>query len=289
MELGAAFRRQRLLAGKAASHVDDVHRFAGAVADRPAAVGRRQVDAVGHRTAPVESLLETCLDPGQPLLDPQETADVARVAVGVPAAGVDDLERLGEVALAVEQRQDDQAVVGDHVAVAAVLVVAVALGEPFPVGAPVAVPGVPAAQVGDHSGDDGPGRNVAERAVEQPVRVPLDERHRLHRGQHPCAVDRLAVVAHPRGGGGQADGEVGIAGSDHRPAVDEDLRADLLGHHLAVQLHRSASGRLDAALETKVSRVLGGVAEAAPPEHRPLPDQVVEPALADLPRAEIGA
>ena len=176
--------------------------------------------------------------------------------------------------------------VRDHVAVATVLVVSVALCEPGPGPAPVAVPGVPAAQVADHRGDDRVRRDVAESGVEELVGVSFDEGHRLHRGEDARAVHRFAVVADTRGGVSELDRQLGVARRDHRPAVDEDLGADLLRHDLAVPFHRAAFGRLDSALETKVSRVLGGVAEAAPPEHRALPDQVVEPGLADLPRAE---
>ena len=64
-------------------------------------------------------------DAGQAVLNAQQAAHVARVAVGVPAAGVDDHERLLEVAVAVEQGVDDQPVVGHHVTVAAILVIAV--------------------------------------------------------------------------------------------------------------------------------------------------------------------
>ena len=74
---------------------------------------------------------------GQAVRDAEQAADVAGVAVGVPAGGVDDHQRLLEIAVAVQQGVDDQRVVGHHVAVAAVLVVAVVGGDPLPRLAPV--------------------------------------------------------------------------------------------------------------------------------------------------------
>ena len=52
------------------------------VGDGAPAIGRGEVHAVGHGPAPIR----TGIDPGQPVLDAQDAADVARIAVGVPAA-----------------------------------------------------------------------------------------------------------------------------------------------------------------------------------------------------------
>ena len=79
-----------------------------------------------------------------------------------------------------------------------------------------------------------------------------------------------------------------LARRDHRPAVDEDLRADLLGDRLAVDRDRAGGGRGDAALQVQPGGVLGRVAVAAPPQDRALLDDVVEPGLADLLGAEVG-
>ncbi len=60
--------------------------------------------------------------------------------------------------------------------------------------------------------------------------VALDEGLSLHRREHLRAVDRFAVVADAGGAASDIGRELGIARRDHRPAVDEDLRANLLGH-----------------------------------------------------------
>ena len=80
------------------------------------------------------------------------------------------------------------------------------------------------------------------RGVDQLLDVGLDEGLRLHRGEHLGAVDRFAVVRDAAGAAGQVGGQLGVAGRDHGPAVDEDLRADLLGDDLAVQGDRAARG-----------------------------------------------
>ena len=128
----------------------------------------------------------------------------------------------------------------------------------------------------------GVGRDQGDGGVEQLVDVGLDEGRRLHRGDHLRAVDRLAVVADAGGPAGEVGGQLRIAGGDHRPAVDEDLGADLLGDDLAVEGDRAAVRRGDAVLQAQVGGVLGRVAEAAPPEDRAPLDHVVEPGLADL-------
>ena len=96
-------------------------------------------------------------------------------------------------------------------------------------------------------------------------------------------------MTHPGRLFGKPCGECGISRRDDRPAVDEDLRADLLGDGLAVDRDRTAGRRRNPALQIEPGRVLGGVAVSAPPEDRAALDKVVEPRLADLPRREIGA
>ena len=71
--------------------------------------------------------------------------------------------------------------------------------------------------------------------------VVLDKGLRLHGGEHLGAVDGFAVVADAAGAAGQVGGQLGVAGRDHGPAVDEDLGADLFGHDLAVEGDRAAA------------------------------------------------
>ena len=144
----AALGRGEGAAGERMAGAQDAVRLRHGVAHAAAAVGARQIADVGHRAAPVRPGVDAL----EAKLDAQQTAQIAGVAVGVPAGRVDDLEPFLEVVVAMQQGMHDQAVVRHHVAVAAVLVVAVVgldLGEG---GAPVvAVAGVPAANVADHA------------------------------------------------------------------------------------------------------------------------------------------
>ena len=249
-----------------------------------AAVGARQVTDVGHGTAPVGAALE----PVEAATDTEQAAEVAGVAVGVPTGGVDDLEGLSEVAAAVQECVDDEAVVRDHVAVAAVTVVAVFALDGGERLAPRAVFRVPLADIADHAVEHTVLRYLGDAGVDQRIDVVLDEGERLHGRQHLGSVDRLAVVRDAPGAAREVGGALGVSRRHHRPPVDEDLRADLFGDHLAVRGHRTAAGRLDAFLQPQVGRVLGRVAETAPPQHGAVLDEVVEPGLPDLRRGQVG-
>src|SRR5262249_25947106 len=116
VEAGAVLWGDGRLVGEGAAGVDDVEGLDRGVGDGAAAVGGGEVEAVGDRAAPVVVAGEGA----ETVFDAEEAADVAGVAVGVPAGGVDDHQRCAEVVLAVEEGVDDEGVVGDHVAVAAV-------------------------------------------------------------------------------------------------------------------------------------------------------------------------
>ena len=94
-------------------------------------------------------------------------------------------------------------------------------------------------------------------------------------------------MADAAGAPGQIGREFRVARRHQSPAVNEDLRADLLGDYLAVELDRAAQGRFNPLLQAQISRVLGGVAHAAPPEHGLLFDQIIQPGLADLRRRNL--
>ena len=139
---------------------------------------------------------------------------------------------------------DDQGMVRHHVAVAAVLVVAVVGRDVLAGLAPVVLGGVPLADVVDQAVDDRVlGDEATRRSSMQPVDVGLDEGLRLHRRHDLGAVDGFAIVADAGGAAGEVGGQFGVAGSDHRPAVDKDLGADLFGDDLAVQGDRAALRR----------------------------------------------
>jgi len=248
-----AFGRQRRLPVQRPPDVDHVVAHAHGVGDRPPAVGGGDVQPVGHRGAPVRP----GLDPGQAVLDAQQAADVAGVAVRVPAGRVADHQGLLKVVVAVEQAEHDQAVVGHHVAYALVVLVAVVGLQPFPRPHPVIFPGPQFAQVGDHAVDRGVGGDQAGGRVQQPVEVCLHEGLGLHGGDHLRAVDGLAVMADAARPPGQVGGQLRVARRDHRPAVDEDLGADLLGDGKPVGGDRAAGRRFEATLEPLVSGMLG--------------------------------
>ena len=106
--------------------------------------------------------------------------------------------------------------------------------------------------------------------------------HDVGPGDEP--LDERAVLA-----AGEVGGELGVAGGDHRPTVDKDLGPYLLGDDLAVERDGATLRGRDAVLEAQVGGVLRRVAHAAPPQDRAALDDVVEPALPDLGRAQVRA
>ena len=71
-----------------------------------------------------------------------------------------------------------------------------------------------------------------------------------------------------------------------RPPVGEELSADLLRHRPPVQGDRAAGRRRVSLPQPQPGGVLGRTAHAAPPEDGSVLDDVVEPGLADLARAQ---
>ena len=211
----------------------------------------------------------------------RDGADVGRVAVGVPARGVDDALRLEEVVPGVAPRHDHERVVGNHVAVAAVFPVAVLLEDAVVGSAPVAVRARPGANVPMDLRDDRIGRERRRADIEHPLHVLLDERRGDHARDDLRGEDRLAVVRDAGRAVGEPFRQVGIAGGHHAEGVDEDLRADLLGDDPPVALHRAGLRRGNALLEPHPRGMLRGERDAAPPEDRAPLEQVVAPRLAE--------
>ena len=104
-----------------------------------------------------------------------------------------------------------------------------------------------------------------------------------------AACDRFAVVADAAGRFGELRRQFRLTGRHQRPAVDEDLRADLFGDSLSVGRDRPRMRGRQTALEIEPGRVLGRIAVAAPPQDRSLLDDRVEPRLADLLGREVRA
>jgi hypothetical protein len=146
---------------------------------------------------------------------------------------------------------------------------------------------MPPADVVDHARDHAVGWDERHRDVEQRSDVGLAKRLRLQRRDDLRGEHRLPVVADARRAPGKVGGQLRIAGRDHRPAVDEDLRADLLREHLAAVLGRAGLRRAHAFLEPQEHGVLRGETAPTPPERRPVLDDVVEPGLPDLGRREL--
>src|SRR5690606_31572800 len=99
--------------------------------------------------------------------DPEEATAVARVAVRIPAARVDDTEGFEEVVLAVEEAEDDQAVVGHHVAVAGVVIVPVLRRQKLPRPAPITCLSRPLTDLADHARNGGVLRDEREADLNQ--------------------------------------------------------------------------------------------------------------------------
>ena len=115
-----------------------------------------------------------------------------------------------------------------------------------------------------------------------------DEGLRLHRRPQFGGVDGGAVMTHSSRLLGEPRRKRGIAGSHDRPAVDEDLRADLLGERPAVDSHGAARRRLNPTFQIEPGRVLGRIAGPAPPQHGAVLDHVIQPPLADLAGRYVG-
>ncbi len=172
--------------------------------------------------------------------------------------------------------------VGDDVAAADVFAIAVALVEPGAGFAPVWLGSVLLADLLDHAVDGRVVGDVRQGGLDELLAIVLHEGQRFHDCQRLSAVDGLAIVADAGRAPRQVGGQVGVAGCNHGPTIDEDLRADLLGNDLAVQRRRPAVRRGDARFEAQVGGVFSGASQAAPPQDGLVLDQVIEPGLADL-------
>src|SRR5690242_5318932 len=99
--------------------------FADRVAYGPPAIGRGKIELVRDRGAPIGAALKRC----QAIAHAQNAANIGSVTIGIPAARVDNGLRFAEIALTVKQTENDQPVVRNNMAVAAILVIAIMSGE----------------------------------------------------------------------------------------------------------------------------------------------------------------
>ena len=101
--LGCKARRS----AKGMTHVDDLCGFARAIADASVTVRCRAVQSIRHRPAPVNALVDAGIDAVDANQYAHEATHVARVAVCVPAAGVDNFQGFRKITVAVQQRVND--------------------------------------------------------------------------------------------------------------------------------------------------------------------------------------
>ena len=73
-----------------------------------------------------------------------------------------------------------------------------------------------------------------------------------------------------------------ITGGHHSPAIDKDLRSNLLSDNLAVQFHRPTHGRVYATSKPQVRRVLCRLTKPTPPQNTAPLNQIIKPAFANL-------
>ena len=73
-----------------------------------------------------------------------------------------------------------------------------------------------------------------------------------------------------------------VAGRHHSPAIDKDLRTNLLGNDLAVQLHRPTHRRVYTASKPQVRRMFCGLTKPTPPQNTAPLNQIIKPAFANL-------
>jgi len=225
VEAGAALRRLTRQAGEGTPDVGDFAGLAHGIADGAAAIRGGQIEPVGHRP----SVIRPDVQPGESLLDAHQAAHVPRVAVRIPAGGVHDTECTGKVIPAVQEGHDDEGMVRHHVAVASVAVIAVMGGDLGPAGVPIIVASMPGADVLHQAADERVRRQHAQADIQQPMHIALDKGLSFQRCKELRRVDRRAVVRDGGRAPRQVSRTLGVAGSDHGPAIDEDLRADLLG------------------------------------------------------------
>jgi hypothetical protein len=159
METCPTFWRNPTLSVNGISSLEDGIRLTKGVADRPSAICSWKIKLIRHRTAPIRTTFKR----SQPIAHTQNTSDVSGVAVRVPATGVDDGLGALKVALTIEQTEDDQAVIGNDVAVSAIFVVAVLLGQFCARRVPIpALPGMPISNIGNQAVDDRASRNKSD-------------------------------------------------------------------------------------------------------------------------------
>ena len=81
---------------------------------------------------------------------------------------------------------------------------------------------------------------------------------------------------------------IGVTRRDHGPTVDKNLGTNLFRYHLTIHFHGTAHGGVNTAGQAQVGGMLSGVTHATPPQHAAFLNQVIEPALANFLRRNVG-
>ena len=96
-----------------------------------------------------------------------EAADVAGIAIRIPAGGANDRLRPREVVRGVEERHDHERVIGNDMAMARILVVPIARFDGFPRFAPIRITFSPVPNIGDQLRDGTVWRDLREADFDQ--------------------------------------------------------------------------------------------------------------------------
>ena len=271
------------LAGHAIGQIGQISRAPRRVHGVQAAQHRRHREEVVDRRAPL-----FVIDGLQPAEHAHDRADVAHVAVRVPAAHVADVQRAVEIAAAADHREHHHRRVGDDVAGSRIAVVAPMAAHMLERRAPVGgIRFADGAHVPGHPGVFAVGGNAGKRRVENFAHALCGKRRGNGRRDELPAVNSVAAMAHRRGLSGVFRRKLRPSGQHEAPGVDENLTADLLGDGRAVLGDGAGARRGNARAQVQIGRVLGGLAVAAPPVKAVLIGRVVQPRLRNLVRREV--
>src|SRR6516225_3864385 len=147
MKTGAVFRfRYWRCLSKLISDVANLVGLTDCIRDTTTAIGRRKKKSIS------DGFPEFRIDGSKTVFDPQQTADITGVTIGIPTGCVRDHESTSEVVLGIKQAENDDCVIRDHMAVAREFVVSVSLLDPFPGQPPIVVLSAPIADIIDQLG-----------------------------------------------------------------------------------------------------------------------------------------
>src|SRR5690349_17614907 len=125
MKSCSAFWGKPFFAAKSIGVLKDEICLAQGIADRPTSIRTRKIKLICNRTAPIQITFES----SQAVTHSENAANIAGVTVGVPPRSVDNCLSAVELSLAIQQAQDDQAMIRNDVTVAAIFIVAIMSGE----------------------------------------------------------------------------------------------------------------------------------------------------------------